>query len=109
MDSYAAGEARHPGLRLAERVIPIPTSISPEAQASLALERPVMPPYPPIEDKAAWNALIPQMNAALVATMRRRQLGWRPSQACRSRSPSRWRCLRATATGRCSISTAAAS
>ncbi len=62
--------ARHQGLRLAERVIPTPRSISPEAQAALALERPVMPPFPPIEDKAAWNALIAQMNAGMVAAMR---------------------------------------
>jgi monoterpene epsilon-lactone hydrolase len=53
------------GVKLPERVIPVPVSISPEAQAALALERPALPPFPPVADKAAWRALIPQLNAAL--------------------------------------------
>lgn len=58
------------GVRLSERVIPVPGSISPEAQAALAMERPAMPPLPPIHDKAAWRATAAQFNASMAATLR---------------------------------------
>ncbi|HEY3654378.1 MAG TPA: alpha/beta hydrolase [Steroidobacteraceae bacterium] len=58
------------GLRLSERVIPIPVSVSPEARAALALERPAMGPLPRLDDKAAWKAHIHQLNAARAAAMR---------------------------------------
>jgi acetyl esterase/lipase len=58
------------GLRLSERVIPIPVSVSPEARAALALERPSIGPLPRLDDKAAWKAYIHQLNAARAAAMR---------------------------------------
>jgi acetyl esterase/lipase len=58
------------GVRLSERVIPVPESISPQAKAALALERAAMPPFPPVADKAAWRALIPQLNAGLAGGLR---------------------------------------
>ena len=58
------------GVHLTERVIPVPRSISPAAQASLAMERPRMPPYPPLGDKAAWKTYIAEANESLAATMK---------------------------------------
>ena len=58
------------GVHLSERVIPVPKSISPEAQAALAMERPVMPPFPPIHDKAGWRATVAQFNERMAATLR---------------------------------------
>lgn len=69
MDNYAAG-ATGSVLKLAERVIPIPKSVSPEAQASLAIARPANPPFPPIEDVAGWKQLIAHMNAGMAEAMR---------------------------------------
>ena len=44
------------GVRLSERIISTPRSVSPEAQAFLALDHPPMPSLPALEDKAAWRA-----------------------------------------------------
>ncbi len=60
------------GLRLDARIIPIPNSISPAAQAALAMEREVAPAFPPIGDKAAWKAVISQRNAGFFAMLRDR-------------------------------------
>ncbi len=57
------------GLYLDARIIPIPHSISPEAQAALAAGRPPRPPSPPISDKAAWRAHIAESNAAFTTMM----------------------------------------
>jgi len=69
MDNYATGVTAG-GLKLTERVIPVPTSISPEAQASLSLERPATPPFPSLTDIAGWKARIEQMNSGMTAMMR---------------------------------------
>ena len=69
MDERTTG-FRAAGLRLSERVIPIPVGVSPEARAALALERPAVGPLPRLDDKAAWNAHILQINAARAAAMR---------------------------------------
>jgi len=58
------------GLYLSARIIPIPKSISPEAQAALAVGRPPRPPAPPISDKAAWRAHVAETNAAFLAMMK---------------------------------------
>jgi epsilon-lactone hydrolase len=58
------------GLRLSERVIPIPVSVSPEARAMLARERPAAGPLPPLHDKAAWRAHILQVDTAMAAALR---------------------------------------
>jgi len=53
------------GVHLTERTIPVPNSISPEAQAALAMERPIQPPFPPTHDKAGWHARIDMMNSGM--------------------------------------------
>ncbi len=58
------------GVHLSERTIPIPRSISPQAQAALAMVRPENPPFPALDDKAGWRDRIAQMNAGMVAMMR---------------------------------------
>jgi acetyl esterase/lipase len=51
------------GIRLTERIIPIPSSVSPEAQMALALEPSLgRTIWPPLEDKAAWRASIERVN-----------------------------------------------
>ena len=60
------------GVKLSERVIPVPRSISPEAQAGLsaAVERgPMLGEIPALKDVAGWHAMIAKMNAASVATL----------------------------------------
>jgi acetyl esterase/lipase len=69
MDNYAAGAAAG-GIRLTDRVIPVPRSISPEAQAALAMQRPETPPFPALTDIAGWKARIEQMNCGMTAMMR---------------------------------------
>lgn len=69
MDDSAGGGMTE-GLRLTERVIPVPSSISPEAQAALAMARPAQPPFPPLDDTAGWRARIAEMNSGMVAMMR---------------------------------------
>src|SRR4051812_2213359 len=58
------------GVHLTERTIPVPNSISPEAQAALAMERPTQPPFPAIDDKAGWHARIETMNSGMAEMMR---------------------------------------
>jgi acetyl esterase/lipase len=58
------------GVHLTERTIPVPKSISPEAQAALAMVRPAQEPFPAIDDKAGWYARIEQMNSGMTAIMR---------------------------------------
>lgn len=70
MDNYAKGAGELDGVRLTERVIPIPRSISPEAQAALAISREQLPPFPDLADKAGWHTFIAQSNMAMTAAMR---------------------------------------
>jgi monoterpene epsilon-lactone hydrolase len=58
------------GVHLTERTIPVPNSISPQAQAALAMVRPVEEPFPAIDDKPGWYARIEQMNTGMLAMMR---------------------------------------
>src|SRR5688572_29525017 len=60
------------GVRLSERIIPTPRSVSPEAQAFLALDHPPMPVSPAPEDKAGWRALIDDLNGKWAADLRNR-------------------------------------
>jgi epsilon-lactone hydrolase len=57
-------------LRLGERVIPIPRSVSPEARAALARGRGAAVPLPALHDKPAWKSHIIQFNAATAAELR---------------------------------------
>jgi acetyl esterase/lipase len=51
------------GIRLTERTIPIPESVSREARQALALEPALgRTIWPPLEDKAAWRAAIQRVN-----------------------------------------------
>ncbi|MBX6387995.1 MAG: alpha/beta hydrolase [Frankia sp.] len=57
-----------PAVRLPAREIPVPTSISPEAQALLAAAQPPAgSQYPPLDDAAAWRAMIAERDTALLA------------------------------------------
>ena len=53
-------------LHVPARDIPVPTSISPEAQAVLAAGPMVTEEYPPLDDAAAWHAMIAATNAMVV-------------------------------------------
>lgn len=70
MDTYASGAAGTGGLRLTERVIPVPKSVSPEAQAALSMARPATPPFPALDDVAGWKAFVANMNDGMAAMMR---------------------------------------
>jgi acetyl esterase/lipase len=52
---------------LPARTIPIPTSISPEAQSALATSRFASPQWPPPTDKAAWRRLVRKGDASTTA------------------------------------------
>jgi epsilon-lactone hydrolase len=56
-------------LTVPARAIPVPTSVSPEAQA--ALSRPVIQAddYPPLDDIAAWRRMITAANEGLLAQL----------------------------------------
>ena len=59
---YVASAADSAGaLHLEARVIPIPQSISPEAQTFLATTYP-QPDQPPISDKAGWKKMVADFN-----------------------------------------------
>jgi epsilon-lactone hydrolase len=58
------------GVHLGARIIPVPKSISPEAQASLAMVRPAQAPFPALTDTAGWRARIAEMNTGMAAMMR---------------------------------------
>src|ERR1700690_3913171 len=60
------------GLLLSQRVIPIPQSISPEAQAALARERTAQPTPPALNDKAAWRVHIDRVNSMWAPLLRDR-------------------------------------
>jgi len=51
-------------LHLPARTIPVPTTISPEAQHALASPQPE-PPAPPVADKTAWHRAIAEYDAQL--------------------------------------------
>ncbi len=70
MDNSAAGAGPADGVHLTARTIPVPTSVSPEAQASLAMARPAQAPFPALGDTAGWHARIEEMNAGMAAMMR---------------------------------------
>jgi acetyl esterase/lipase len=70
MDNFAEGGNVAEGLLLTERVIPIPKSISLEAQAALAVARPAQAPFPALGDTAGWRARIAEMNAGMADMMR---------------------------------------
>jgi monoterpene epsilon-lactone hydrolase len=70
MGNFVAGIASLKGVRLTERVIPVPKSISTEAQAALAMERPAAAPFPALDDIAGWQAHIAMMNAGMAEMMR---------------------------------------
>ena len=70
MDNYTASTGTLNGVHLSERVIPVPNSISPAAQAALAMARPEQPPFPPLDDVPGWKARIEIMNAGMAAMMR---------------------------------------
>lgn len=58
------------GLRLDEQIIPVPNSISPEAQAALALQRPTPMPFPALDDAEGWHRYIAGMNGGMAAMLR---------------------------------------
>jgi len=58
------------GLLLTERIIPVPASVSPQAQAALAMVRPAAAPFPALDDRAGWHAHIAGMNAGMDAMLR---------------------------------------
>lgn len=58
------GEAT--GLKVPERVIPTPATVSPEAQGFLARGLPIMPPEIPHTDRERWRAYVSQVEAQLV-------------------------------------------
>jgi acetyl esterase/lipase len=62
----AATVAEETGLKVPERIIPVPTTISPEAQAFLARGLPIMPPEIHHTDKAGWRRYIAQIEAPLL-------------------------------------------
>ena len=55
-----------PALHVPAREIPVPASVSPEAQAVLARGRIEGAIYPPLADKEAWRAMIAQANETLL-------------------------------------------
>jgi acetyl esterase/lipase len=67
---YSMSNDVRPGIVLAAREIPIPTSVSPQAQAILALG-PLSPPraYPPIEDHDAWRRMIAEQDEATLGLL----------------------------------------
>ena len=56
-----------PGLRVPPRTIPVPTSVSPQAQAQLASPGLSPEPYPPSGDLAGWREYAAAMDAQLFA------------------------------------------
>ena len=67
MSDHAASTA---GVHLSARVIPVPKSISTEAQGALAMVRPPPTPLPALGDTAGWHAHVAQFNAAMADQMR---------------------------------------
>jgi acetyl esterase/lipase len=69
MGEVSESPAKLDGIYLSARTIPVPKSISAEAQVALAAPRPPRPPSPPVLDKAAWRLHIAETNAAFAAMM----------------------------------------
>jgi acetyl esterase/lipase len=71
------GEQTLPTIHLPEREIPVPTSVSPQAQAILALG-PLIPPrsYPSIDDHDAWRRMIAEQDEATLGLLAARLPGW---------------------------------
>ena len=63
-------DGSRPVFHLPARDIPIPSSISPEAHAMLAMG-PLMPDteYPPLDDHDAWRAMIAEQESAVLAML----------------------------------------
>ena len=58
------GSSNVNGIRVPERVIPMPRTISPEAQAVLTSETPPSATLPSREDKAGWQKHIDAINGS---------------------------------------------
>src|SRR6516165_201057 len=54
------------------RDIPIPTSVSPAAQAILAMPRREGPPYPPLDDLEGWRHYAAMINEAMLPVFKAR-------------------------------------
>ena len=54
-------------VRMPARDIPVPASLSPQAQAMCAMGRFETPSYPPLEDVATWRSWIAERDAAVLA------------------------------------------
>jgi epsilon-lactone hydrolase len=61
-----------PALHVPARDLPIPASISPAAQAIMAMRRPPPPDYPALGDKPAWRAYAAAINGTMLPLMRER-------------------------------------
>ena len=61
-----------PTLHLPARDIPVPTSVSPEAQAVLAMPALPTPEHPPLDDLDAWRVMIREHDEAIAALMAER-------------------------------------
>lgn len=61
-----ANDSPHPALHVPAREIPVPTSVSPQAQAILGAGQ-LLPdsPWPPVADRDAWRALIAERDAMI--------------------------------------------
>jgi monoterpene epsilon-lactone hydrolase len=62
-------EASPGALEVPARTIPVPTSVSPEAQAILAMRPMPSIPTPPLDDAAAWRNLVAVVDAGLAASL----------------------------------------
>jgi hypothetical protein len=62
-------------LHLPARDIPIPASVSPQAQAIMSAPRPPMPPEPPAHDTDAWRRQAAMINQAMTPIMKARASG----------------------------------
>lgn len=61
-----------PVRHLPARDVPVPTSVSPQAQALMAITRPPPPPYPSLDDLAGWRAYAAGMNHYMLAAFQAR-------------------------------------
>ena len=61
-----------PTLHLPARDIPVPTSVSPEAQAVLAMPALPAPEHPPLDDLDAWRVMIREHDEAIAVLMAER-------------------------------------
>ncbi len=58
-----------PGLHVPARELPIPNSISAQAQAQMAIRRPPMPPYPALDDLAGWRHYAATINQFMLPVL----------------------------------------